>query len=93
MDHLFFSTDPRACQDAYLLPTEERKRDRVKFKPAVLVDEIRAKDPSRKRQAWQELPSPYLLRMMRIDKKTCAVSPPRNREISAKGESSREIAT
>ena len=43
--------DPGVCQAAHLLLTKERKKSRVKIKPAVLVDEIRAQDPSRKRQA------------------------------------------
>ena len=51
MAQFFSSTDPGVCQAAHLLLTEERKKSRVKFKLAVLVDEIRAQDPSRKRQA------------------------------------------
>ena len=51
MAQLFSSTNPGVCQAAHLLLTEKRKKSRVKFKPAVLVDEIRAQDPSRKRQA------------------------------------------
>ena len=98
MAQLFSSTDPGVCQAAHLLLTEERKKSRVKFKPAVLVDEIRAQDPSRKRQALAGAAKsllaeedvegrhehPYWLRrMLRVDMSTCAVSTPRDRWLGA----------
>ena len=50
MAQLFTSTDPGVRKAAHLCLLAEREKQRVQFKPAALVDEIRSVDPTQSRQ-------------------------------------------
>ena len=47
----FTSKDPGVRRAAHLLLQEEERAQRARFKPAVFVNDIRALDPSKSRQA------------------------------------------
>ena len=51
MVQLFISDDPGVRRAAHLLLQEEERAQQTRFKPAVFVNEIRAVDPSKSRQA------------------------------------------
>ena len=51
MVQLFTSDDPGVHRAAHLLLQEEERAQRTRFKPAVFVNEIRAVDSSKSRQA------------------------------------------
>ena len=50
MVKLFSSSDPGVRKAADLLLVEERKRQRMSFRPAVLVDELLSEDRSQSRK-------------------------------------------
>jgi len=52
MTQLFCSTDAGGCHVAKLQLQDERGKRRQKFKPATLVDDLRAQDPPKMRKGF-----------------------------------------